>query len=152
MSRQQDIRSLYRNMLPSIIENYPHVDTNFIDWTEMMSIAEKLMWVEIKSMGLPMYPQFPVLGYFIDFADPVKKVGIEVDGREFHTDWEADEKRQKEMEALGWTFYRITGSEVQPFHRHEKSAFINDDYVELDPARKFLLKIRDNHYPKQLDL
>jgi len=146
MNKQQKIRSLYREMMPSIISSYPHVDTNFIDWTEMMSIAEKLMWAEIKSIGFPMYPQFPVLGYFIDFADPVKKVGIEVDGKEFHTDWEADEKRQKEMEALGWKFYRITGSEVQPFRRDDKEDFLNDEYEEQDPARKLLIKIRNEHY------
>ncbi len=146
MSKQQDIRALYKKMMPSIIENYPHTDTNFIDWTDMMSVAEKLMWVEIKSMGFPMYPQLPVLGYFLDFADPVKKIAIEVDGREFHMNNISDANRQKEIEKLGWTFYRITGSGVQPFSRNEGKALFEEVYEEEDPLRIFLMKIRDNHY------
>ena len=135
MNKQQMIRQMYSDMHYSIMENYPKTDPNFFDWTSIMSVAEKFVWSEIRSIGLPMFPQFPVLGYFVDFADPVKKIAIEVDGREFHKDYAKDNKRQREIESGGWTFYRIEGWEVQPV-----------DDGEEDPLRRFLKRIKDTHY------
>lgn len=67
------------------------------------------IWSEIRCYGLPFYPQFPVLNYFIDFADPLEKIGIEVDWKEFHQDKEKDRKRQLELEAQWWRIFRISG-------------------------------------------
>ena len=66
----------------------------------------------IKECNLPLLPQYPVLNYFVDFGDPIKKIAIEVDGVRYHTDKVKDNKRQSEIEALGWTFYRITGTKT----------------------------------------
>lgn len=51
--------------------------------------------------------QYPVLDYFIDFADPIKKIWIEVDWKEWHLDKEKDKKRQIELEKEWWTIIRI---------------------------------------------
>jgi very-short-patch-repair endonuclease len=45
-----------------------------------------------------MYPQFPVGPYFLDFADPVKKLGIEVDSRRYHEDRAKDRLREQHLE------------------------------------------------------
>lgn len=74
-----------------------------------MTPIEENFWADCRDASLILYPQFPAKGYFIDFANPVAKVGIECDGRQFHKDKERDEKRQSVLESNGWTIYRITG-------------------------------------------
>ena len=46
-------------------------------------------------LGLPFYPQYPIGKYFVDFADPVKKIVIECDGKKYHQDKEKDKRRQR---------------------------------------------------------
>ena len=53
--------------------------------------------------------------YYLDFALPDHMVAIECDGAAYHTSPRqkaADARRQRELEALGWTFVRFTGSEI----------------------------------------
>lgn len=40
------------------------------DWYAYMSPIEWNVWQDIRSYGLPLYPQVPCGKYFIDFADP----------------------------------------------------------------------------------
>jgi len=72
---------------------------------------ERALWSDIRAVGVVMYPQYPVSRYFVDFANPVARVAIECDGALWHLDAEKDRKRQCEIEAEGWTVYRISGSE-----------------------------------------
>ena len=72
-----------------------------------MSPIEKNVWDCIRKQWFTMYPQFPVWKYFLDFADPVRKIWIEVDWEEWHLDKEKDIKRQKEIEKDWWEIYRI---------------------------------------------
>lgn len=65
------------------------------------------IWHIIRIYWLPFYMQYPVLDYFIDFADPIKKIWIEVDWKEWHLDKEKDKKRQIELEKEWWTIIRI---------------------------------------------
>jgi very-short-patch-repair endonuclease len=60
---------------------------------------------------------YPVLGgkYKIDGAFVAEKVAIEADSRRFHstkTQRENDKRRQKELEAAGWHFERVTFDDV----------------------------------------
>lgn len=64
---------------------------------------------------------YPVLGEHgqilaeIDFADPVLKVAIEVDGRAFHSDrqsFERDRERQNLLVTLGWVVLRFTWERI----------------------------------------
>lgn len=76
-----------------------------------MTPIEQNFWSDCREVGLVLYPQYPARGYFIDFANPVAMVGIECDGRAFHTDKDRDAKRQAVLERNGWTIYRIGGRE-----------------------------------------
>lgn len=76
----------------------------------VMSPIERIFWCEARGYGVVLYPQLPVLGFFADFANPVAKVVIECDGKEFHQDSAKDGKRDDAMRADGWRVYRITGS------------------------------------------
>lgn len=88
---------------------------SYFDWR--FSPAESKFWYDIRTTcPAILYPEFPVLNYFIDFADPVRKVGFEVDGRDYHSSPEQikkDRERQKRVEAEGWEIIRIPASAVQ---------------------------------------
>ena len=66
-------------------------------------------WGCIRTHGLVMYPQFPALGCFLDFANPVLKVAIEMDGKRWH-DPIKDAQRYNKLIANGWTVYHIPGA------------------------------------------
>ena len=53
--------------------------------------------------------------YYLDFAVPKLKVAIECDGAAYHSSRAQqirDRRRQGELEAMGWTFIRFTGSQI----------------------------------------
>ncbi|WP_242418257.1 AAA domain-containing protein, partial [Frankia sp. CpI1-P] len=94
---------------------------------------ERAVLREILGRGYRVRPQHPVGRYRIDLVvegaprPPAPDAGaarvrgprlaVECDGDRFHgpDQWEADLRRQRILERLGWTFLRIRGSE---FYRH----------------------------------
>ena len=82
-------------------------------WDELYTLSpiERALWHDIRSIDCVLYPQYPVGGYFVDFGNPVAKVAIECDGKAFHIDKVKESIRQQNIEALGWTVYRISGSD-----------------------------------------
>jgi very-short-patch-repair endonuclease len=84
-----------------------------------------------------MYPQFPVGPYFIDFADPVKKLGIEVDSRRYHQDWERDLIREQALEGQGWTIIRIGGYQTYTALAAHDLDYIEQELDTQDPATQY---------------
>ncbi|MDB5013918.1 MAG: hypothetical protein JWQ25_2120 [Daejeonella sp.] len=85
------------------------IDINFLDWDKHFSPIEKIVWSSIRSTPhLVMYPQFPLFNYFIDFANPFLKIGLELDGKDFHNQID-DEMRDKMFLKYGWKIYRASG-------------------------------------------
>jgi very-short-patch-repair endonuclease len=72
---------------------------------------EAALWHDIRAEACVLYPQLPVGRFFVDFGNPAAKVAIECDGAAWHTDEAKDKARQAEIEHMGWTVYRITGSD-----------------------------------------
>lgn len=115
-----DIANHYKYLTPMIEQasyKYPRrwVDPycGGIDWGKVFSPIEEVTWMSIRSYGqVPLYPQYPVLKYYIDFANPVKKIGIECDGKQWHENrTEKDLQRDIELAKEGWTIFRISGSD-----------------------------------------
>lgn len=107
------IRSHYHAELPHMLEEHErsgrvHFDPYRLDFMLDMTPIESAVWSDIRCAGLPFFPQLPVLRYFLDFADPFKKIGIECDGKEWH-DAEKDAERDANLQAVGWLIYRIPG-------------------------------------------
>ncbi len=81
----------------------------------------------LRAGGLPApVPQYPVATrrhtVRLDLAYPVVKLGIEVDGFEFHKErraFDVDRRRANDLLVAGWTLLRVT------------SAMSNDEMVEL---------------------
>lgn len=83
-----------------------------IDWPLTFSPIEMATWGVIRSYGrAPLYPQYPVGRYFVDFGNPVVKVALECDGKEWHTDKAKDLRRDTKLRELGWKVFRIGGAE-----------------------------------------
>lgn len=60
--------------------------------------------------------QFRVGPYRLDFGFKRVKLGVEVDGKAYHTapaDVKRDQKRGEYLATLGWTLVRFTGSQVR---------------------------------------
>jgi very-short-patch-repair endonuclease len=82
------------------------------DWSRVFTPIEFDAWCTIRRKGrIVLYPQYPALNYFLDFANPALKIGLELDGKKFH-DMDRDLIRDTELRKSGWTIYRITGTEM----------------------------------------
>jgi hypothetical protein len=92
------------------LSSWDHGDPYEIaDWIRLFTPIEAGLWSDIRAAGLPLWPQLPVGRYFVDFGNPVHRVAVECDGREFHQDKAKDERRDAELQRMGWTVYRIDG-------------------------------------------
>lgn len=111
-NKLQAIKRWYEDTIPRRRKRLVYAISHRIDIYSLLSPIEINVYNDMKYLGFCMYPQFPVLNYFVDFADPNTMVGIEVDSKAFHTDHEKDKKRHQELEKEGWTIYHITGSQT----------------------------------------
>lgn len=105
--RWQIIRDAYALMLPRIMEGY--TNPYFLDWD--FTPIERLAWMDIRGGGLPLYPQFPIGRVFVDFADPVQKIGVELDGAAYHQH-DRDLSRDTKLAAQGWKIFRVKGKDA----------------------------------------
>jgi len=141
-------KEYYDHTLPQILEYHMGGGKGFYrpypcDWMKILNVPEFDCWAAIRRKGgLPLYPQFPVLNYFIDFANPHLKIGVEIDGKEFH-DVEKDTIRDTKLKKEGWIIIRISASEMM---RSNYTDVWDDDgsYDEnLKNLRYWMLKTGD---------
>lgn len=102
-----------------------------------MTPIESALWCDIRQSDTVLYPQYPVLNFFVDFANPVAKVAVECDGRHYHIDKEKDAARDARLTELGWTVYRIPGSACKTEQNQETG--------ESSVARQFIDMVASNH-------
>lgn len=112
------IRAAYREQLPKIMEARAwgkrcRTSPYFIDWLPMFTPIESYAWQDIRANCLPLYPQFPVDNVFIDFADPYLRIGVELDGKEYH-EHGRDLARDGALWAKGWRIFRVRGRNSLP--------------------------------------
>lgn len=102
-----------------------------------MTPIEVALWADIRGSNAVFYPQYPVLGFFVDFANPVVKVAIECDGARYHTDPRKDAERDSQLRDIGWSVYRITG----------RDCLTDSDEETGDPgyAGRFVAEICERH-------
>src|SRR5688500_6332575 len=92
------IRNHYEWLTPQILERYERNKAGWISpychglsWEYLFSPIELITWDTIRLFGLcPLYPQYPVNKFFLDFAHPGAKVVLECDGKAYHLDKEKD--------------------------------------------------------------
>jgi Protein of unknown function (DUF559) len=101
----------------------------FLPWDEFWrtSPPEFDLWSSIRYYGrMPLYPQYPILNYFVDFGDPWQRIGIEADGRSYHDEGK-DLHRDEELFELGWKVFRIPAVQTRPGYLGP-----DDEFRELD--------------------
>lgn len=98
------IREMYKSINTKFYNPYP------IDWTEIFTPIERMAWSDIRDYNMKMWPQYPIDRFFADFANIEHKIIIECDGKEWH-DKNKDYARDRKLIELGWTIYRIPGTE-----------------------------------------
>lgn len=87
-------------------------NTYYLNWRNHFSPIEKIAWDCIREMSnIVLYPQFPVFNFFIDFANPFLKIGLELDGKNYHN-VEKDSERDLKLQRFGWKIFRISGKEA----------------------------------------
>jgi very-short-patch-repair endonuclease len=102
-------------------------------WPELFTPIEYALWFDIRGRGLDLWPQLPVGRFFADFGNPVARIVVECDGKEFHRDTAKDCARDQEMEAMGWTVVRIPGWQcnrqiLTSAEAQEKHGISEDEY------------------------
>jgi very-short-patch-repair endonuclease len=110
------LREHYAWLTPKIMaEAVNEWATDPYAWNGMvhMTPIEYWLWHDIRECDCVLYPQYPVGRVFLDFANPKAKVGIECDGAAYHQDKAKDAARDAELAAMGWSIYRITGSDCR---------------------------------------
>lgn len=101
------LRELYAYKDQAIRDAWPHMVNPYpVDWK--FTPIEYSAWQTIRILGLPFYPQYPIGRYFVDFADPVMRLALECDGKDWH-DPVKDARRDAAISALGWRVKRFTG-------------------------------------------
>lgn len=115
-----ELSERFRNIRANYRRHQAMVDAQLSDWFDddpyelgnwltVFTPIEFSLWQDIRSRGLDLWPQLPVGRFFVDFGNPVAKVAIECDGRQWHQDAAKDAARDQELEAMGWTVIRIPG-------------------------------------------
>jgi len=104
-----------------------------------MTPIESWLWHDLRAVDVVVYPQYPVAGFFVDFANPKAKVAIECDGEFYHRDKSKDEMRDSKLRAAGWSVYRITGKDCRDGVGRDGSS----------AARNFVERIASEHNIKR---
>lgn len=125
------IKAAYKHYLPSIMEaarTGHHMDPNIVTW-KFLSVEDDV-WYQIRALGLPFYPQFPILDYYASFADPFRKIAIELNRKKLHNKRQ-DNFREQQMRKAGWEVYRLSGRTAT---RYLEGAFSADVAREIEEA------------------
>ena len=132
----ENIKTHYEELTPLIMGRTPrHWITPYsslVDFCLLFSPIEEQTWMALRCFGqLPMYPQYPVGKYFLDFGNPALKIAIECDGKEFHLDKEKDNKRDDYLFKLGWKVFRISGADCNRIAEGYHDRFDCDESEQL---------------------
>lgn len=108
-------------------------DDPYFYWPFDFSPVESIFWNDIRCRWIKLYPEYPVLNYFIDFADPINKIWIEIDWEEWHRDKIKDKKRQDEIEKEWWEIHRFSWSDIYRMSKEPDydSCFDDEEYMKL---------------------
>lgn len=126
------LRRLYAYLTPRLLAG-ERWSPYLWDWAPVFTPIERDIWFSIRSIGLPFFPQYPILRFFVDFADPVTRLVIECDGKQWH-DEKKDAARDTLIKAEGWRVFRFSG------HR----CFLPE--TDPDSAHLELLRIASGYY------
>jgi very-short-patch-repair endonuclease len=104
------IREHYTRALPKIMSQAATdvtawaIDPYELPWN--FNKNEQALWASIRRNPMVLYPEFPVLGYFVDFGNPFLRIAVEADSKQFHRK-EKDLERDRKLCDAGWKVFRV---------------------------------------------
>lgn len=135
------IRQLYMESLPMIMDRakadvITPINPYAVDWSQYFSPIEEMTWQSIRRHYFAMYPQFPVFNHFIDFANPYLRIGLELDGKDYH-DPIKDAIRDAMLWRYGWRIFRVSGKECfVPFKERDEIVDDFENYHQDEQQKK----------------
>lgn len=144
----QALKSFYMAIEADILAQHRECPTRHhyaypADWMRVFTPIERYAWDAIRCKGhMVFYPQYPALGYFLDFANPGYKIAVELDGKEYHNKAK-DVIRDIELKRAGWTIYRITGTEMYRSFKDWWDVRDMDDDEQVNNLNYWILKTGD---------
>lgn len=146
--RLRALRQFYQAVKEDILSEPAHVwgiDPYECDWDRLFTPIEGALWHDIRYQCAVLYPQYPVGKYFVDFGNPKAMVAIECDGARWHTDTERDLVRQREIERMGWSVYRISGRDCLTTSTESEDEETGRLRLHLGAAEIFIRDIAQMH-------
>lgn len=110
------IREWYSGEFSSDIYQFP--------WLDYLTPIERSVLDQLRIDGTwPMWPQYPVGPYWVDFGNPEYRIAIECDGKRYHQ--LDDNKRDIYLESRGWIVFHLTGRQC-----HQNNTM--DDFKSIE--------------------
>lgn len=142
MSRARDKMILFHSVARNELNNENDLRAQILDWfynpkKEEIKWGREALETEFKrgrtsqfsvdvgniilNKGYKVIPEFEVASHRIDLVIQGEnaRLAVECDGDQYHTDWEADQRREDILRRAGWKFWRVTGS---AFYKHDEEA------------------------------
>ncbi len=142
MSRARDKMILFHSVARDELNNENDLRAQILDWfynpkKEEIKWGREALEAEFKkgrasqfsvdvgniilNKGYKVIPEFEVASHRIDLVVQGEnaRLAVECDGDQYHTDWEADQRREYILRRAGWMFWRVTGS---AFYKHDEEA------------------------------
>jgi hypothetical protein len=143
-NQRRYIRELYRDYLPILILEYPRYDPYIAPWESILTSGEFAVWQDIRLVHLPFLPKFPVESYFIDFADPLRQIGVQVVHRGRGT-----KRRAQTLHNKSWQIYRIDAwrTRIEIRITPDGEFYCPEGYSYGDTSEGMLQQIKARHYP-----
>ena len=123
LKSQKLIRETYELITPEIFKaavKGKNVHMYILHWNFSPNAGKA--WSIIRSMQIGLYPQYPALNYFLDFADPYRRIAVFVEERIPSSVMYVD-YQDKALALYGWKVFRIPNevsnsyeSDLLPIH------------------------------------
>src|SRR5687767_1350653 len=80
-----------------------HISAFIENWPSVLNKIQTIVYGEIKSAGIRLYPLYPIGEDFINFGNPFKKIGIEI---YYKTNGFVEKQAKLErIKNMGWKVY-----------------------------------------------
>ncbi len=106
------------------------------DWISVLDKPQRDVFSEIKSVGVWLFPFYPIGNSFINFGNPFSRIGIEIIYKNYKKEKEI---RIQEFEKKGWEVHKIDSIHdtlsIEDLYRKKYNGFLEDldeeDYLNF---------------------
>lgn len=121
---KKKISEIRRKFLKENPDKVPYLLNHY---SKGMSYPEKYFEKVFRNENINLIYHFRIGTYELDFADPIRKIDIEIDGEQHYCDKkivESDKRRNKYLEDRGWIIYRVRWSNFMQLNKEDKKGIV----------------------------